>query len=193
MARRATSSQLPILLSLTGDRELDRKLSALARNVQSRIARRAVNKGVTVILNAQRRAAPNKALRKSLGKSNKRSKRLGVVEAKAGINVGKRPSRVVDGSIVAQGRQFPQAHLLVLGTAERYTTGRRGGFGNRARAFAQSIKRLAGGRAGYRGRIKPRRFIESASMGAANEAAQVAAASAWNDLRALAAPELKAI
>lgn len=184
MARRGTSSQLPILLSLTGDRELDGKLRALARNMQSRIARRAVNKGVTVILNAQRRAAPNKALRKSLGKSNKRSKRLGVVEAKAGINVGKRPSRIVDGSIVAQGRQFPQAHLLVLGTAERYV---------KSKGFSQRIKRLAGGRAGYRGKIKPRRFIESATMGAANEAGQAAAASAWHDLRALAAPELRSI
>lgn len=94
---------------LTGDKELDKKLRRLGDKGAKKVARKAVGQALTVVSRAAKREAPNKTVRRSIGKRLKRSKGL-VASAKAGVNVGKKKSKA--------NRIAP---ILALGTADRQT------------------------------------------------------------------------
>lgn len=113
---------------ITGDKQLDRQLLKLATRDIKRIQRNAVNKALTVISKAIRNQAPvgtTRGLKKSIGKRFKRKKRTGEIEAKAGIQVGKKKAKLaaVRGATDSSGSgsMAPHAHLVALGTKPRYT------------------------------------------------------------------------
>lgn len=102
---------------VTGDRELEQQLLKLARRDTRRVVRNATNKGLTHISKAIRQQAPvgkTKAVRKTIGKRFARSRQTGQMEAKAGIDVGKRNRK-------GTKTRAPHAHLSALGTKERFT------------------------------------------------------------------------
>ncbi|MGE0105115.1 MAG: hypothetical protein AB7G12_12770 [Thermoanaerobaculia bacterium] len=161
------SGQTEVLFRLTGDKELDGKLRDLDRDMQRKIAGKANNAGLMEILKAQRDAAPNKRLKRALGKRNKRNRRTGMQEGKVGLNVGKRGPK-----------QFQQGHLLTLGTEDRWTGSKKR---NSRRGIVQVLKTAA--TRAFRGRIKPNDWIRQATKRALGTAAQVAASKAWELIR----------
>ena len=138
-----------MLLKITGDKALDRRLARLKTRDASTISRKAVNAAITVLAQAQRNAAPNKHVKKAIGKRNSKSKRTGEVMAKACVQVSK-----------TKARNFPHAHLLVLGTDERETKAGHG-----------------------RGRMTPHKFLEQATKGALGSAVAAARSKAAEELR----------
>ena len=96
--------------TLTGDRRVNRTLSKLADKIATKVSRKAVNQGMTVISKAVKKEAPDKKTKKSIGKRYKKRRKPGVIEAKVGINVGKKLAK-----------QIPHAHLTALGTSQRKT------------------------------------------------------------------------
>jgi HK97 gp10 family phage protein len=99
---------------LTGDKEIENTLTKLADKAADRVARNALGAGLTVVAKAMKQAAPvgkTGAVKASIGKRNEKKKRTGVMEAKAGINVGKKTKQ--------KGRFAPHAHLVALGTKPR--------------------------------------------------------------------------
>lgn len=104
--------------AITGDRKLDRALQQLAQKEARKVSRRAVNKGLTVVARAVRQAVPpaktpghsSRQIKKSVGSRNRRNRRKGLQEAKAGVGVGKK-----------RGVAAPHAHIVALGTANRTT------------------------------------------------------------------------
>ena len=97
---------------LTGDKKLDKKLGRLARRGANRVARRGLGKALTVLARAMRAEAPNKTMKASIGKRNKKNRRKGIHEAKVGPNVGNKGKGE---------KRTPHAHLFILGTKERFT------------------------------------------------------------------------
>lgn len=163
------SGQTALLFELTGDQALDAKLKTLDRDLQRKVAGQGVNAGLGVLLKAARGAAPNKRLKRALGKRNKKGRISGVQEGKIGLNVGKKGEK-----------QFPHAHLLVLGTQPRYT-------GQRTRRTKTgTTTKATGNTRAFRGRIKPSAWFQAAIRGAMSLAAQVATNKAWAGIRALA-------
>ena len=81
------------------------------------MARSTLGAGLTVINKAQRQAAPvgpTGNLKANIGKRNERNKRSGVFEAKTGIGVGKKSTKLRKGIVNA-----PHGHLVALGTKPR--------------------------------------------------------------------------
>lgn len=106
-------------MTVDGVGELQQQLRGLADREVRRPLRSGVGKGLTVVAKAIRQAAPvgkTRSIRKAIGKRFARNRRSGEMEAKAGIDVGKKRSR--DGS---KGIQARHGHLVALGTAERFT------------------------------------------------------------------------
>ena len=98
--------------TITGDEQIDRRLIHLSQKGATRAARKAVNKGMKVIEKGIRAAAPvgkTQGLKKAVGSRNKRRRGAGISEAKIGIGVGKK-----------RGVAAPHAHLVALGTANRF-------------------------------------------------------------------------
>lgn len=102
---------------LTGDKELDAKLTRLDKNTRKKYTRRALGKGGTVIVKAIKRNTPRGKtgnMRRAIGKSLKKSKAdMGgnyFQGMRAGMNVGKKAAR-----------QAPHGHLNILGTKQRKT------------------------------------------------------------------------
>jgi hypothetical protein len=176
----ATRAQVQVLFRMTGDKALEEKLLSMEHGA-SAIARSAVNKGIRVISNAQKAAAPP-GLKRSLGYRNKKAFGGGEA-AKAGIHVGRaasaKPGR-------ANGRTkgpLPQAHLLILGTAPRWT----GAITRRSRS-GHVTRRVTGNPRAFRGQIKPMNdhFVRRSTQSALPEASRVAGEAAWEKLRNLA-------
>lgn len=85
-----------------------------------RIARSALGAGASVVRKEMRRNAPEgptKNLKKSIGSRLVRNRRKFVVQAKTGINVGKRTKK----QIATRGKthRAPHGHLVALGTKPR--------------------------------------------------------------------------
>ena len=102
---------------LTGDKELERTLRKLADKAADRVARNTLGAGVTVINKAQRQAAPvgpTGNAKADIGKRNERNERSGVFEAKTGVGVGKKATKLRKGIVNA-----PHGHLIALGTKPR--------------------------------------------------------------------------
>ena len=99
---------------LTGDAELDKKLSRMATTDANKLAKYALRAGVNVIVKAMRNDAPvgtTRSVRRSIGSTLEKVSD-GNYEAKVGVNVGKKS---------AQGGRFaPHAHLVALGTQPRF-------------------------------------------------------------------------
>lgn len=112
---------------ITGVADLEKTLRSLSDKSADRVAKAALRGGLAEITKAQRKAAPvgeTGALKKSIGSRLEKSKRTGLVMAKAGLNVGKRKSGKKKGAsterlskLVEQGA--PHAHLVALGTQKR--------------------------------------------------------------------------
>lgn len=80
------------------------------KSVERRLARIALSAGLTPLASQIRKRAPKgSSLRKGIGRRNKRSRRKGIHEAKAGLNVGSRAGTARHG------------HLYTLGTKRRQT------------------------------------------------------------------------
>lgn len=98
---------------VTGIKELDAKLERLEKRDSRRVGRKALGKGLTVVARAIRKRAPvgkTKRLKKSVGSRQKKNRRKGIQEAKAGIGVGGRRNKLA-----------PHGHLVGLGTGPRVT------------------------------------------------------------------------
>lgn len=133
--------------TVSGVRELKRRLDRLEKKDAKRIGRKAINRGLTIVARGVRAKAPGRRIKKVVGKRNKRNRRKGIQEAKAGVGVAKK-------------RDFskstaPHAHLVAAGTANRKTTGR-----GRYRSGAN------------RGRVKRNNFV---ARGARSRQSQAAA------------------
>jgi HK97 gp10 family phage protein len=106
---------MSVSIVVTGITELDMKLANLPEKTQKKFARSALSQGMTIIRKAAIKAAPRGPtgnLRKSIKSRFKRIKQLGITQAKVGLNVGKR--RDTDKTVA------PHAHLVALGTVERF-------------------------------------------------------------------------
>ncbi len=136
---------------ITGDKELDRLLYQMGEKSVRKIARIPLGKGLTVVARAIRREVPaattaghkNKRIKQAIGKRNKKNRRKGYHEAKAGIHVGKK-------------KGAPHAHLLALGTKERFS-GKRGVVVRDAKVHRK-------------GRVKPNDFVKRGLQNADSEA-----------------------
>ena len=107
---------------VTGIKQLDRRLKKLAKKDARRIGRQAINKGLTVIskqIKSKTPKGPTGNLKKSVGKRNKKNKRKGIQEAKAGFNVGLKNRKQKPGSKRKPKRRAQHAHLYTIGTQSR--------------------------------------------------------------------------
>lgn len=157
------SARAEIVVKLTGDRKLARTLEGLARKSQRSIASKALNRGMRVIATAQKAAAPTPKLRKTIRTKNKQQN--GIQQAKVGTNVGK--------------MVMPQAHLLILGTDDRYTGGRT----RKTKRFGARFK-ASGFRRAFRGRVKPDDFVKQATEQSLSEAVATMGREAWKEIKA---------
>lgn len=103
---------------VTGSDELDKQLEYLERRQIKRVAQSGAVDGLAVLAKAIRDYAPSGrtgSVKAAVGKRLVASSNSGLVGGKAGVNVAKQ---------VEQGRTFlgaPHAHLVALGTGERWT------------------------------------------------------------------------
>ncbi|MDE2426783.1 MAG: HK97 gp10 family phage protein [Elusimicrobia bacterium] len=113
---------------VTGDADLDANLRALDDAMRTRIAKSAVNAGAKEIAKAERALAPVRSgtLRSAISSRIVKGSSAKGVEAKAGINVGKRSAgRVVNQSTHTKSSgvkglaSAPHSHLVALGTRAR--------------------------------------------------------------------------
>lgn len=108
----AQSKASAVSISITGDKRIIRSLNRLSNRGIRAADRKAVGQGLTVIAKAIKAEVPShmKSVRKAIGKRFKKSKKTGLREAKVGMGVGKKKSKIA-----------PHAHLIILGTQDRYT------------------------------------------------------------------------
>ena len=102
-------------LIITGDKELDKKLSVLKVSVANKLAKYALQAMASKLSASIRKAAPvgpTKNLKKSVG-SRVGKVVNGIVTAMVGLNVGKRTEK-------RTGRAAPHSHLVALGTVQRF-------------------------------------------------------------------------
>lgn len=91
-------------------------MKALDKKTRKKLTRRAVSKGITILVRALKRAAPTgktKNLKKAIGRSSKKVKKgedKYFTGSRVGMNVGKK-----------MAKQAPHGHLVVLGTRQRKT------------------------------------------------------------------------
>ncbi|HCS53285.1 HK97 gp10 family phage protein [Rubinisphaera sp.] len=134
---------------ISGDKELDRVLRLLGEKAIRKMARVSLGKGLTVLARSIRAVVPsattsghsNRSIKKAIGRRNKKNRRHGFHEAKAGIHVGKKSGA-------------PHAHLIGLGTDHRYA-----GFSSRQKGYRGEARRT-GSAIAYRGRIEANDFIK---------------------------------
>ncbi len=136
--------------TITGDKELDRLLLQLGRDVVGKVTHRSLGKGLTVLARAIRNAVPaamtpghsNRSIKQSIGRRTKRYKRADLYFAKAGVAVG-----------AARKKGAPHAHLLAMGTDHRYA-----GFSSRESGHRGDFRRTRSVIA-YRGRVAAADFV----------------------------------
>lgn len=123
MATRTSVSELTV----TGDKEIDRKLKHLASSGQRRVARAGTSKMQTILLRGIRNAVPPnyKSAKKTLGRRNKKNKKTGEYESKIGFGVGKRTKSKVsrDPKKPGVGISKRNIHWLILGTKHSRAVG----------------------------------------------------------------------
>lgn len=95
----------------TGDEDLDRVLASLERKTGNRVARAALSRALSELVRMIKAEVAQKTIKKTIGKRNKKIRRDGEHGAKAGIGVGS----------ASRQTYAPHAHLLAMGTADRYT------------------------------------------------------------------------
>lgn len=101
--------------TITGDKELDAKLSVLKTSVANKLAKYSLQAMASKLSASIRKAAPKgptKNLKASVG-SRVGKVTGGIVTAKVGLNVGKRTEK-------RRGRMAPHSHLVALGTVARF-------------------------------------------------------------------------
>jgi hypothetical protein len=169
-----------LLLELTGDRQLERKLSKMAGSAQTKITRPAIVRMLAVIRKAQRAACSNAALRRTIKSRLMKARRSDDVAGKVGAGVGARGKKEY-GERNGHGIGTPGAdHWLILGTVQRFT-----GFTTRAKGQRGQMIRTKNPVAN-RGRMRPHKFIEQATRGAWPEAIEAARAFAADRLSEIA-------
>jgi hypothetical protein len=130
-----------------GSDELQAQLEALETRIVRQATKSGTVQGLTIIKRAIVQRTPRgktQQLVRSIGKRLIKTK-SGTIEGKAGINVGKRTGRGLNGG--KSSGAAPHGHLVTLGTADRYTQ-----------------------RGAYRGRVRPNDFVNqgfNASQGQA--------------------------
>ena len=95
-------------VNMTGVKEIDAVLDGLEKKTAKKIGRASINAGLGEMRKEIRKRAPvgkTQLLKKSIGNRFKRNKKKDLMEAKAGINVGKK-----------KGKRAPHGHLVALGT-----------------------------------------------------------------------------
>ncbi len=125
-------------------------------SVERELAKRALRGMLKPVTKGIKQATPktSKSYERSVGGRLSRNKRKGFFEAKAGLNVAKRDAR-----------QFAQAHLVSIGTKNRWAGSiRAGDIGSVAARGIGSGARL------YRGKVKENRFVERGRVSAQSAA-----------------------
>lgn len=102
--------------AITGVPELNRRLKNLERKAARKVGRKAVNKGLGVLVKAIRAKAPRK-LRPIVGKRHKKNRNTKELEAKAGVGVG----------MSAKKREKNGWYLFLQATGTKDRTTKRGG------------------------------------------------------------------
>lgn len=109
--------------TITGDKEIDRKLKHLASKGQKRVARSGIGKAMTVLSRGIRNAIPPnyKSAKKAIGRRNKKNKHTHKHEAKVGLGVGKqtKSKKQRDPRKPGVGISKTNIHWLILGTSTR--------------------------------------------------------------------------
>lgn len=116
-----------VTFSVVGMKRLEAKLSRLEKRVANRITSRASSKALQLAVTAMRQRAPQGPtgnLKRSHGKRKlKKREANGIVAYKAGPNVAKKPKNA---RRERRANFAPHAHLVVLGTAGRWSKTKRG-------------------------------------------------------------------
>lgn len=157
--------------AITGVKELDDRLARISDDRQAKkLGRRAVLKPLRMIAASIKTEVPpattpghtNQRIRASIGQRFGKNRRKGIVEAKAGVSVGKRRPRIQKKDIEVE-RIAPHSHLLALGTVDRYTGARtyRVKFGKRTRTTGKPRR--------FRGRLRPNDFVARGTERVAGE------------------------
>lgn len=159
---------------IQGLAQLEARIKSLPLKVEKRIVRKALNKAAGVIVRGIRKEVPKGATKAAAKEIGKRiMSKGGIVAAKIGVGVSS-PKRKKKGDKGAKqnrnreqvGATEPHAHLLALGTADRYTGARtwknKGG----------KVTKKTGNKRAFRGRVKPDKFV---SRGTTNSLSKFAA------------------
>lgn len=111
------------MATITGDKEIDRKLRHLAGSGQRRVARSGIGKAMTVLSRGIRNAIPPnyRTAKKAIGRRNKKNKVKNKYEAKVGMGVGKqtKSKKQRDPRKPGVGITKANIHWLILGTTTR--------------------------------------------------------------------------
>jgi hypothetical protein len=160
--------------SLTGVPELERQFTELSQTGMRRVALAGVKAGLQVSRGAIQAAAPvaDGDLKRTIGLRMARAREINLFLGKTGPDVGRRPRRKVkgikSGSLRLKGEGdgqggAPHAHLVTLGTAERF----RGIKYLYMRARGRRAQHIGQERTGNAivstGRITPNAFIRTAA------------------------------
>lgn len=106
---------------IEGSDELQQQLEALETRIVRQATKSGTVQGLTIIKRAIVLKTPRgrtQQLVRAIGKRLIKTKE-GIVEGKAGVNVGKRTGRGISGG--SSRRTAPHGHLVTLGTTDRYT------------------------------------------------------------------------
>ncbi len=118
------------MMTLTGEKELDKLLSSLGKSGIKKVARSAVSKALRILAKGMKNKVPPKykELKRAIGQrfnKDKGGRNRGNVSAKAGLGVGmtskrkKKFKRKDRGGRSGLGIQPENAHWFVLGTSSR--------------------------------------------------------------------------
>lgn len=154
------------------------RLTTLSLGGANRASRKAIRAGLRVLRDAMRQSAPVKKgqLRKSIGvrfRKVRRGPNRGVIEAKAGLNVGKKPrkkSSTPGGEDRPNDAYAPHAHLVALGTRPRWQGVK---YGRRSRTtgeFETDKDELTGNKIKYTGIMPANPFVRWAAHRVENSA-----------------------
>jgi hypothetical protein len=109
--------------TLTGDKELDRKLKALSTKISQKAMASGVRAGLSELRKHMRRATANPRVRKTIAARFKRKKKFGITEAKVGAGVGKhKTAEAGPRSRPGVGISKQNAHWYFMGTKARSTS-----------------------------------------------------------------------
>jgi HK97 gp10 family phage protein len=170
------------------------RLNTLSYGAASRASRKAIRAGLRVLRDAMKQMAPVKSgqLRRSLGERFRKVRRgedRGIVEAKVGLNVGKKKrSKTKGGEDRPNDAYAPHAHLVTLGTQDRWRGvkyGRVRARKGKASVYDPSKDAISGRLAAawisgkgaqsvkFVGRMKPNPFVRWASQRVASSASKM--------------------